>query len=129
MVFSNVLHTSLILFNSTTWCRRVSPCPGISPCSRISPPKCPCETDKPMGLSSGFYGTSKYSDFLRSNIQHCERPTQILCHFNKMYRRSLNFFYMRAEKHAFAMTCTIFGCVGRESGKNPKTSSKCTRPR
>ena len=38
------------------WCRRISPCPRISPCSRISPPKCPCETDKPMGLSAGFYG-------------------------------------------------------------------------
>ena len=57
VVFSNVLLTSLILFNSTTWCRRISPCPRISPCSRISPPKCPCETDKPMGLSAGFYGT------------------------------------------------------------------------
>ena len=56
VVFSNVLLTSLILFNSTTWCRRISPCPRISPWSRISPPECPYETDKPMGLSAGFYG-------------------------------------------------------------------------
>ena len=37
------------------WCQRISPIPCISP------PKCPCETDKPTGLSAGFYGSGFFA--------------------------------------------------------------------